>query len=314
MKIWVKLKSIIGSITFKRIVLIFLILSMVLLMIRFVIYTILSLTFFPSENNLRIGTEKPISSTQIKVDISPEPTSIHPAEIENKKKTFGNILIDEIYQYAIKDTNYYIVSESLYYQDESKKYFEIKDFDFSEYIVVNEYIIKNSTKALYKGVVIDGIDSNTLEVLNEFYLRDKFGLYALEDYGTRRIKLVDMQSFKLLEGVLWKDKNGLFIRDFKLEDIDLETLECLSMYYLKDQNGVYYVAYERSTNEYKYAQLVKINSLDLATVIYLGEDIFRDKNGLYNFQYNGGQGDLPSWSSRIHLSKLTPSKGISIND
>ena len=136
---------------------------------------------------------------------------------------------------------------------------------------------------------LDGIDAKTFEKISSNIVKDKNGLYFLEDIEkenenieikTRKINIkgLDLKTFEHIDDYYYKDKNNVYYESYnnlyKIENADLATFEVLnspyssSIYFAKDKNNVYY-------------QNKKINGIVADGFEQIQSNFIKDKNRLY---------------------------------
>lgn len=81
-------------------------------------------------------------------------------------------------------------------------------------------------------------DSQTYEVINQLYSRDKNNIY----YDNKKIEGADLSTFQRIDEYIYsKDKNNIYFRGKKISGVDKETFEKIDKYnYSKDKNNIYY--------------------------------------------------------------------------
>jgi len=93
---------------------------------------------------------------------------------------------------------------------------------------------------------MDGVDSDTFNVLDSGYAIDEFNVYYLGDL----LENADLETFESLGGDYAKDKNFVYFDGYLMEETDLPTFETILRlipeedgdeyyYYGKDKNHVY---------------------------------------------------------------------------
>jgi len=126
----------------------------------------------------------------------------------------GNIYTIDILRGKMKHLKYDIFSDGI-------EIFSLKSFD----------VFKNA-------------DPSSFTIINEVYTKDKNNVYK---YG-EKLGGLDAKTFKILYysplGSFYKDKNGVYWDEIRITDIDIATLQILSMGYIKDINNVYFHSYK----------------------------------------------------------------------
>jgi hypothetical protein len=227
----------------------------------------------------------------------PTPTHMDQTEI--------NIINEDKDMYRVLNSDYFLIDGSLFHSFNGPlERLEEKVQD--KYILIDEYTIKNSRDVFYRGKKIEGVDANSFERLNDYYLRDNYNVYYFDRDGVDRVSPIDIESFVIIVNNIWKDKNGLHTGDTLVSSIDKDSATVFSMNYIKDRNNLYYLNYEGYLDygyNYSYPDIVHINGLDIESLEYYGFDIFSDKNGLYKIKFDDSEDRMPI-EERIKLVKL----------
>ena len=79
-------------------------------------------------------------------------------------------------------------------------------------------------------------DSQTFEVINKLYTRDKNNIY----YSDRRIIGADLSTFQIGSDGFSKDKNNIYLEGKRILGIDKDTVKIIELPYIEDKNNVYY--------------------------------------------------------------------------
>ena len=79
-------------------------------------------------------------------------------------------------------------------------------------------------------------DSQTFEVINELYTRDKNNIY----YSDRKIIGADLSTFQIGSDGFSKDKNNIYLEGKRILGIDKDTVKIIELPYIEDKNNVYY--------------------------------------------------------------------------
>ena len=79
-------------------------------------------------------------------------------------------------------------------------------------------------------------DSQTFEVINQLYTRDKNNIY----YSDRKIIGADLSTFQIGSDGFSKDKNNIYLRGKRILGIDKDTVKIIELPYIEDKNNVYY--------------------------------------------------------------------------
>lgn len=79
-------------------------------------------------------------------------------------------------------------------------------------------------------------DSQTFEVINKLYTRDKNNIY----YSGRKIIGADLSTFQIGSDGFSKDKNNIYLEGKRILGIDKDTVKIIKLPYIEDKNNVYY--------------------------------------------------------------------------
>lgn len=79
-------------------------------------------------------------------------------------------------------------------------------------------------------------DSQTYEVINQLYSKDKNNIY----YSNRKITGADLPTFQIGSDGFSKDKNNIYLEGKKILGVDRDTIKIIELPYIKDKNNVYY--------------------------------------------------------------------------
>ena len=132
------------------------------------------------------------------------------------------------------------------------------------------------------------IDVNNLEVIknDEWYIinyvKDKKNIYYLDDESgkVKKLKNVDYDTFKIINGKYGIDKNSVFLNGEKLDFISVDGFKILDNEYLKDSKNVYEI-YETNDSKIKIRAIKNLN-IDAKSFEKASREIFyRDKNSVY---------------------------------
>ena len=169
------------------------------------------------------------------------------------------------------DWKYFGDDKNIYYFDEdSFKKVDKADINSFERIDFTAFF-KDKNNVYYEGEKIEGIDMNSIEVINGMCLKDKNSVF----YEGKKLRNISPNNFNIFDGgisydKILVDKNGAYkllenenqkdkIIPLDSKNIDLKTLERIdspmdSSNYFKDKNGVYFLNGEK---------FVKINGADI---------------------------------------------------
>jgi len=190
------------------------------------------------------------------------------------------------------DWKYFGDDKNIYYFDESDfKKLDKADINSFERIEYTGFF-KDKNNVYYDGEKVEGIDMNSIEVINGMCIKDKNSVF----YEGKKLRNISPDNFNIFDGGLsydkiLVDKNGIY-KFIETEDnkktievtrldskgIDLETLERItspmdSSNYFKDKNGVYFIDGKK---------FVKINGVDKDSFEVTESGKYgKDKNNVY---------------------------------
>ena len=190
------------------------------------------------------------------------------------------------------DWKYFGDDKNIYYFDESDfKKLDRADINSFERIEYTGFF-KDKNNVYYDGEKVEGIDMNSIEVINGMCIKDKNSVF----YEGKKLRNISPDTFNIFDGGLsydkiLVDKNGIY-KFIETEDnkktievtrldskgIDLKTLERItspmdSSNYFKDKNGVYFI----DGNKF-----VKVNGADKDSFrITMTGKYGKDKNNVY---------------------------------
>ena len=190
------------------------------------------------------------------------------------------------------DWKYFGDDKNIYYFDEdSFKKVDKADINSFERIDSTSFF-KDKNNVYYEGEKVEGIDTNSIEVISGMLIKDKNNVF----YEGQKLKGISSDNFNYFDGGLsydkiLVDKNGIYkfietednkktieITRLDSKGIDLETLERItspmdSSNYFKDKNGVYFI----DGNKF-----VKINGADKDSFrVTMRGKYGKDKNNVY---------------------------------
>ena len=201
------------------------------------------------------------------------------------------------------DWKYFGDDKNIYYFDESDfKKLDRADINSFERIEYTGFF-KDKNNVYYDGEKVEGIDMNSIEVINGMCIKDKNSVF----YEGKKLRNISPDNFNIFDGGLsydkiLVDKNGIY-KFIETEDnkkaievtrldskgIDLETLERItspmdSSNYFKDKNGVYFM----DGNKF-----VKINGADKDSFeVTMRGKYGKDKHNVY-FEGKKMEGKIP---------------------
>jgi len=188
------------------------------------------------------------------------------------------------------DWKYFGDDKNIYYFDESDfKKLDRADINSFERIEYTGFF-KDKNNIYYDGEKIEGIDMNSIEVINGMCIKDKNSVF----YEGKKLRNISPDNFNIFDGgisydKILVDKNGAYkllenenqkdkIIPLDSKNIDLKTLERIdspmdSSNYFKDKNGVYFLNGEK---------FVKINGADIDTFeVTMSGKYGKDRNNVY---------------------------------
>ena len=199
------------------------------------------------------------------------------------------------------DWKYFGDDKNIYYFDEdSFKKVDKADINSFERIDSTGFF-KDKNNVYYEGEKIEGIDMNSIEVINGMCIKDKNSVF----YEGKKLRNISPTNFNIFDGgisydIILVDKNGAYkllenenqkdkIISLNNKNIDLKTLERIespmdSSNYFKDKNGVYFLNGEK---------FVKINGADIDTFeVTMSGKYGKDRNNVY-FEGKKMEGENP---------------------
>ena len=201
------------------------------------------------------------------------------------------------------DWKYFGDDKNIYYFDESDfKKLDRADINSFERIEYTGFF-KDKNNVYYDGEKIEGIDMNSIEVINGMCIKDKNSVF----YEGKKLRNISPTNFNIFDGgisydKILVDKNGAYklmenenqkdkikIIPLDSKNIDLKILERIespmnSSNYFKDKNGVYFLNGEK---------FVKINGADIDTFeVTMSGKYGKDRNNVY-FEGKKMEGENP---------------------
>ena len=199
------------------------------------------------------------------------------------------------------DWKYFGDDKNIYYFDEdSFKKVDKADINSFERIDSTGFF-KDKNNVYYEGEKVEGIDMNSIEVVNGMCIKDKNSVF----YEGKKLRNISPTNFNIFDGgisydIILVDKNGAYklmenenqkdkIIPLDSKNIDLKTLERIespmdSSNYFKDKNGVYFLNGEK---------FVKINGADIDTFeVTMSGKYGKDRNNVY-FEGKKMEGENP---------------------
>ena len=201
------------------------------------------------------------------------------------------------------DWKYFGDDKNIYYFDEdSFKKVDKADINSFERIDFTAFF-KDKNNVYYEGEKVEGIDMNSIEVVNGMCIKDKNSVF----YEGKKLRNISPNNFNIFDGgisydKILVDKNGSYklmenenqkdkikIIPLNSKNIDLKTLERIespmdSSNYFKDKNGVYFLNGEK---------FVKINGADIDSFeVTMSGKYGKDRNNVY-FEGKKMEGENP---------------------
>ncbi|NWO27414.1 DKNYY domain-containing protein [Leptotrichia sp. oral taxon 417] len=199
------------------------------------------------------------------------------------------------------DWKYFGDDKNIYYFDENDfKKLDNADVNSFERIEYTGFF-KDKNNVYYDGEKVEGIDMNSIEVINGMCIKDKNSVF----YEGKKLRNISPDNFNIFDdGISYDkilvDKNGAYkllenenqkdkIIPLDSKNIDLKTLERIespmdSSNYFKDKNGVYFLNGEK---------FVKINGADIDTFeVTMSGKYGKDRNNVY-FEGKKMEGENP---------------------
>ena len=144
---------------------------------------------------------------------------------------------------------------------------------------IDYFVDKNNIYYAYENLEkIQGADKNSFEVLGYYIAKDKNNVY----YKGTKMENVDSASVKTFGNFIGKDKNRVFYitGNEDIKDADAESFEIMGdTYYFRDKNNIFVIKY---SNDFPAGQgFIKLPNIDRNSFITLSEEFGKDKNGIY---------------------------------
>ena len=184
------------------------------------------------------------------------------------------------------DNKYYRDKNNVYYFSEDKM-LKMENADRNSVNELSKNILRDKSNVYFENKQIKGLDINSIKVIYENgisepenLIKDKNGIYYIDENKKTLIKFrndeIDIESFGIANEMLndyFKDKNNVYYLEnyklHKLEDLDIETYQNISMTrYKKDKNNLYF----------KWKKVKNINPDDVEII---ENDFIKIKDTLY---------------------------------
>ena len=226
------------------------------------------------------------------------------------------------------DNKYYRDKNDVYYFS-SDKMLKLENADRNSVNELSKNILRDKNNVYFENQQIKGLDVNSFKVIYENrisepenLIKDKNGVYYIDENKKTLIKFkndeIDIESFGIANKMLddyFKDKNNVYYLEnyklHKLEDLDIETYQNISMTrYKKDKNNLYFkwkkvknvnpndveiiendfikikdTLYEISNFEEKEVEILPL-AVDVKSFEYIDNKYYKDKTNIY-YNKNG---------------------------
>ena len=144
---------------------------------------------------------------------------------------------------------------------------------------IDYFVDKNNIYYAYENLEkIQGADKNSFEVLGNYIAKDKNNVY----YKGTKMENVDSASVKTFGNFIGKDKNRVFYitGNEDIKDADAESFEIMGdTRYFRDKNNIFVIKY---SNDFPDGEgFIKLPNIDRNSFITLSEEFGKDKNGIY---------------------------------
>ena len=198
------------------------------------------------------------------------------------------------WKYFGDDKNIYYFDEDIFKKVDKADINSFERIDFTGFF-------KDKNNVYYEGEKVEGIDMNSIEVVNGMCIKDKNSVF----YEGKKLRNISPTNFNIFDGgisydKILVDKNGAYkllenenqkdkIIPLDSKNIDLKTLERIdspmdSSNYFKDKNGVYFLNGEK---------FVKINGADIDSFeVTMSGKYGKDRNNVY-FEGKKMEGENP---------------------
>jgi len=160
---------------------------------------------------------------------------------------------------------------------------------------ITEGINTSNFKVLVNSIATDGIniyedgkkvtfiDTDTFELINNYYAKDKNNYYDLL-YNIDILEKIDKRTFRVLFGPYATDKNGIYNSGSLIKDVKLNP------YFLKkasDDEGISnaFIKYKNNIYHTRYSEICKIENVDINTLRQLSSNWLVDKNNAYHVDH-----------------------------
>lgn len=222
--------------------------------------------------------------------------------------------------YIKDDKSVYFLGEKIEKAD-AKTFTVLKANNISQYSSYG----KDKNHIYFKSKILDGADSETFEILDDGYTKDKDGVYYNNTklagidpsnfkkegnfikssgliYENEQKLGYDYETFSLLKrysagnsceyniyaGSLVKDKNGIYYKNNRVDNIDAKSFQVVWDDLFKDKNGYYYSIEDNKAKKINInPQTVKMYELELGLIIKDGKNIYQIDDRLRDLKETG---------------------------
>lgn len=170
---------------------------------------------------------------------------------------------------------------------------------------VDKYPSQDCTFQVPKGMTIRELDTTSCSRISFYFIVDKNHVYKqLYDPGSSNtasyviIEEADPATFSHLGSNYYKDINRIYFdagMDYTIiNDVDVNTVQVVSFYFLKDKNHLYYYQYNNDGDNEIITQNI-FSDFDAGTFTVIDNELnpqfyFKDKNGIYFRERYGKSG------------------------
>lgn len=163
---------------------------------------------------------------------------------------------------TLRELNYQFIC------DDKTAYYNSQQLDLvgKDCVLIDDDKIKDLHKVYYRDTLIEGVDAPTYEVLNNFFQKDKNGIYHLSE----RLDL-DLETVRFVDKRYAIDNFKAYFIGTEIEGIDITTFEILGDNFSKDKHHVY-----------KGATIIE--GVDVASFEVMGYGSYQDKDNVYTIK------------------------------
>ena len=161
------------------------------------------------------------------------------------KTTFFKVLIGIFLLANLGMAEYIKTNNEVYYKyAEGKDFqFKVENVDLGTFKVLNDKYAKDVKNVYFSGnKSFEDVDAGTFEVLPADYSKDENNVYSPENGWIQRVNGANSKTIKVLNQFYLKDDKNLFFKDEKIGGADANSFIALDKEngYAKDKNSVYY--------------------------------------------------------------------------